>query len=378
MVLNNVNTLLPIAIMVAIWLVINLLYRVCAKFLRPSTETLNVSVKYGIFLIVKKHFKSSLVLTERAACTRAHYVNIVLYAVALLLALLTFTKIIYAGLISNNKNATIFVPGLNVVGEDLIYFSLAILTGLLVHEYSHARTAARSGIMIKAMGIVVAFIIPAAFVEIDNEGFREKTKAVKAAILAAGIAANMVVAIASLALLNYVTANHGLVVLDVEKGSLAEKSGLKPYDVIYRINGMEVTYDVLEEVNRLINSDKQAVFILEVYRHRVGYISITLAKSPLDTKLGVSLYCSQQHRLCIAPSKRVLNVVSPTTFFILYKLISWTHVVNYSMAIVNALPLFITDGDRILREFLGSKLGNILSTCTLLMLILALLIGARI
>lgn len=186
------------------------------------------------------------------------------------------------------------------------------------------------------------------------------------------------IAVTSLALLSYVTTSDGLIVLDIERDSLAERSGLRPYDVIYRINEAEATYDALEAVNRLIRSNKSAVLVLEVYRYKAEYLNITIMNSPLDTKLGVSLYCSQQHRLCIAPSRRIVGVISPATFFILYKLLSWTHVVNYSMAIVNAIPLFITDGDRILRVLLGDRMGNMLSTCMLLVFIFAFLMGAGI
>lgn len=101
------------------------------------------------------------------------------------MALLTFIRLIYAGLVTNSRGATVLVLGLNVTDEDLVYFLIAVFTGSLAHEYSHARTAARSGVAIKAISIVIAFIMPAAFLEISDENFREKKQVIKTAVLAA-------------------------------------------------------------------------------------------------------------------------------------------------------------------------------------------------
>ncbi|MEM0246495.1 MAG: M50 family metallopeptidase [Desulfurococcaceae archaeon] len=356
-----------------VWLILNLVYRVFTRFFK--TRTASLSLKYGVLLIVKKRYEGRPLPAGRRAPI---YICIALYAVSLSLALFTLIGMIHAGIFAGTRSAVILIPGLNISGEDLLYFLLAAAIGIVLHEYLHARTSLSSGIPVKSFGVALLLIMPAAFVEIDEETFKQARKKLRVTVLAAGVAANLVVVLLSMVVLGLITTNSGFMITDVRENGLAYRSGLRPYDVVYKVNGTDATFNVLGTLIEYLNSNESLVFVLEVFRPGLGYMNLTLIKEPPDNKLGVTLYCNQLSKTCIAPSKNIVSLVNAVAFLTLHRIFSWIYVVNYSLLILNSLPLFITDGGRIFKELLGERLGNAVNTGILLILLIAFLVSVRI
>jgi membrane-associated protease RseP (regulator of RpoE activity) len=74
----------------------------------------------------------------------------------------------------------------------------------------------------------------------------------------------------------------------------------------------------------------------------------------------------------VAPRLELATVLSPVT--VLYAVIFtlWLSIVNFSLAVINALPLYITDGGRIATLLLGERGGKIANIMGLALLVLLL------
>ncbi|MEM4481384.1 MAG: M50 family metallopeptidase [Desulfurococcaceae archaeon] len=352
---------LYVATLASLWLVINIVYKLYLQ--RAKFRNLSVDLKYWFLLIIKR--QSSPAPSSKY---RGPYIalSILLYAVASALAFYTLIYTLYSGLFMQVRGTVVLVPGLNITGEDLVFFLLAVGIAVSLHEYFHAKLALKANIPIKSYGFALALIFPAAFVEIDESSFERAAKVAKVGILAAGVSINLVLFGLSALLLNSIASPAGLTVVEVEEGGLAWASGIKQYDIIYSINNTEATLTSLREylsINRTVTLE------LEVYRPGVGFLSITLVKVATVNRLGV--YIS------LAPPRQLASLVHPAGFITLFKLTYWNYVVNYSLVFLNALPLFITDGGRVFREVLGDKLSKAVNTLVLIVLAVSLLVSLR-
>lgn len=344
------------------WLAINISASLLKR--RFNKSGFNIEVKYGVFLVVKKQYTKPPSLREHVAYI---YVMSAGYAVALVLTINLLATTIYTSLIRNVRSVVVLLPGLNVTGEDLIYFVLAVAIGAFVHELFHARTSLKTSIPVKSYGAILAFILPIAFVEIDEDVFARAKRRVKVAVLTAGVVANLLLVFIASVLMQLTVSPVGFTIIGVEENSLAEKSGFSVNDVVYKINGSDAT---LENLRSCLSLNESTSIVFETYRPRVGFINITVFKQPFEGKLGVLL--------APAPSMSLVGVLHPGVFIHLFKMIYWFYIVNFSLVFFNTLPLFITDGGRVAKEILGEKIGNLVNYMGLSLLLLMLTISARI
>lgn len=348
--------------LVAVWFILNIVYRIIVK--QRTLKSMSIDLKYGLLLVARKQFRGK---PREPGKVAFFAIGILLYGIAFIVSTYVLVSMIYRGMTTGAREVVVLVPGLNITGWDLLYFMLAVLIGISIHEYFHAKTALKAGISIKNYGIIVAFIILGAFVEIDEEQFEKARKLFKVAVLSMGIAGNLVLWYLSVNIINYTTSPTGLTVIGIEQGSLAERSGVQVHDVLYRINGTDITLDSLRFY---LTTNETTLLVFEVFRPGIGYLNIPILKNASDSKLGVYL--------TLAPSRNVVNVIHPSVFLVLFKTNYWLYVVNLSLMFINTLPLFITDGGRIIREVFGEKVSNIISTVVFMTLVLALIINARI
>jgi len=225
------------------------------------------------------------------------------------------------------------IPGITVKGPLLYYIALAIGVGALFHELSHAFAARVSGIKVKNAGILLLTFIPAAFVEPDEEQLRKASMKARAFVYNAGTAANLAIAlIALLALYTVAAPPTGVCIMGVEQGMPAMKAGLKPGDMIVAVNGTPVEKGGFTNVFPKIPPDVN--FTLTIKRGS-QLLNVTVWKTVKENRslIGISV---------------MSGVFCSSASLLAYSMV-W---INLSLAFINMAPLYITDGGRLVSDFL--------------------------
>ena len=248
------------------------------------------------------------------------------------------------------------VPGVTVPLEQTIYILVAIAVAVSLHELMHAMSSTSNGIKVKGGGILLLFIFPGAFVEPDEEEFRKASTSKRIKVVASGVAVNLILALVALSLLNYLgpALSQGALIVSVVKGYPAYNASIKPGEVIVAIDGHTVRSP--NQVDPLLNTKSPNTVTLLV---NGSLVNKTLTTP--EGKLGVFL-------AFYYPSPIVSGFM---TF------LQWFYIINFSLATLNALPLFITDGTKLISELFQDEkraktvsLG--LSAVTLMLLLMAI------
>lgn len=235
---------------------------------------------------------------------------------------------------SAQAGATLAIPFVTIPGEALIAIILIIVT----HEAFHALLFSIQKIKIKNSGIAFLSFIPiAAFVEPDEKQLEKTTITNKRRALIAGSAANfylfvLFTVITIPFMFFYNGQSKGVVVESIISNSTA--SGfLKTGDVITSFNNTAIT-DIQtlanltsitakgESIPMTVNNKNLTVAFLQK-----GFLGIGGAN------LIVDYY--------FIPGWLISNVATA---------LQWTVILSISIAVINILPLYITDGARLLYE----------------------------
>ncbi len=246
------------------------------------------------------------------------------------------------------------LPGLTVVGVHIFYSMIAIGIAIIVHELSHAIIALSEGIRLKSWGLAIAFIIPAAFVEPEEEDYKKAKLSSKIKLLAAGSAANVVLGILALLLLQQVVTQYPLVIGIIHdvNGQLtpAYTAGLEKYVpfAIESINGTVI--DGLATLTNIVHTyaNETVTFVLKIFSYNtMSHIDVLLHKPANMSLLGVYInpFPAPKPSLCTFGSV-CIHVPG---------FLAWLVWINTGLALINAAPLFITDGGKIVTELLGEK-----------------------
>ncbi|MEM1780375.1 MAG: site-2 protease family protein [Desulfurococcaceae archaeon] len=338
------------------WSITNVLYRVI------WSRNQNISIKYGVLLVIKKPLK----ITTSHRLVKLGKVFIALYFAILALSLYIVVGSILTRLTSGVRNIMVLIPGINISGYDLLFFIVAVAIALIIHEAMHAKLASGYGAGVKAFGFALFLFLPIAFIEVDESAFKNAKTSVKIGILSAGVTANFALALAFMMLLAVLSSGQGFMITDVERDSLAEGIGLKRYDIICSVNDMPLSNILV--LHDLMSKNSTFEVVLYVWRPGEGYMRISFIKQPWQSKLGV--------RVLPAPSQHLFSVINQWTWVMIYNLFYWIYLVNLSVAVINALPLYITDGGKIMYEVLGKKMGDIVNIVCLSLFISMILISS--
>jgi Predicted membrane-associated Zn-dependent proteases 1 len=134
---------------------------------------------------------------------------------------------------AQSAGVTPIIPGVTLPWDQLPYLAVAVVVAVVLHELMHGYAALRYGIPIKSVGVFsLLYVLSGAFVEPDEESFKKAKTEAKAAVLASGVAVNVVLALVAMAL-GVVGAWLGL------QGAVfgVEAYGVKPGDRVLEIQG---------------------------------------------------------------------------------------------------------------------------------------------
>jgi len=167
-----------------------------------------------------------------------------------------------AGVRGVGIQANLLIPGINPY-LPITYGWAALIITIVIHEAGHGIVARVYNIRVDSTGLVLFLGIPiGAFVNIEREELGRATLKQKSAVLTAGPLNNMILAGASLLALFFLVSSltplppdpnapqFGVMVVNVNPGSLAESVGMTSGSIIQYVAGQQVK--TLEDLGTLL------------------------------------------------------------------------------------------------------------------------------
>lgn len=254
------------------------------------------------------------------------------------------------------------IPGLPIAGTGIVF---PLITGwlvlfviILVHEFSHGIVASAYKIKIKNSGIAFFGPILGAFVEPDEKELAKKKHWIQHSVFAAGAFSNFLTVAAVLLImalvLNPVAGIFSKgVFISPQHDLAAEKAGITNNTLIIGINDKTVsTINDFQRVMRHIGPDT----VIELKSNVTTY-TITTTGHPDDKSKG---YLG----VWVIGEKTELkrdNIADKVLFSILSWLsqfFGWLGFLSLNIGLINLLPIFITDGARMLKIFFDKMIKD--------------------
>ncbi len=296
--------------------------------------------------------------------------------------------------------ANLLIPGLNPylpIWEGWV----ALVVTIIVHEAGHGIIARVYGVKVESTGLVLFLGIPiGAFVNIERDELNRISTKQKSSILTAGPMTNIVLAAISLFVILLITstlvvtkpmdpASYGVVVTNVNPGSLAESIGLDKGTTIQQIQNNQIRNPV--ELNDNLNANLGKVVTIGIADENgvkltkqatlppqrepgkgILGVSITPVADPKEVldRYNSMIYTSPLGLL--APPTFVQGMVPYSNFMadkytspifgsyytIPANLFFWLWFINFNVAIFNALPIGPLDGGQLYNTLIDKKTQN--------------------
>ena len=273
------------------------------------------------------------------------------------------------------------LPGVRIPGSPVFVpfwygiFALGVL--MLVHEFSHGIAARAQNMKVKSTGLLLALVIPGAFVEPDQKEFEKSKKIARMRVAAAGSFANFLtallcVSVIVLMLQNFATP-RGVVVFGVVKDTPAAEK-FKEVTVITSINNksIESFTDIAEAIEKV--KPNETIYIksrslANQYTAIEEQIPLTTAAHPENSSkafLGVRsdgvarlhaaplLYALPIQPLAIVQtvSPKFFEYSGPKIFWQFLFTLKWIAFLNFAIGLVNLMPIGGLDGGLITKDIL--------------------------
>ena len=251
------------------------------------------------------------------------------------------------------------IPGLPIAGTGIIF---PLITGwlvlfviILVHEFSHGIVASAHKIKIKNSGIAFFGPILGAFVEPDEKELSKKKHWIQHSVFAAGAFSNFLTVAAVLLIMALVLNpivgifSRG-VFISPQPGLAAEKAGITNNTLIIGINNEKVS--TINDFQRIMKGIGPGT-IVELKSNVTTY-TVTTTENPEDKSksyLGVWVLGEKTEL-------RSDNIADKILFYILSWLsqfFGWLGFLSLNIGLINLLPVFITDGARMLKIFIEKR-----------------------
>ncbi|MBS3137726.1 site-2 protease family protein [Candidatus Woesearchaeota archaeon] len=267
-----------------------------------------------------------------------------------------------------SSDMVLVLPFTNIPGIGYLPFTswlIAIFVLAVVHEFSHGVVARAHNVEIKSSGFAVlgilAPIIPAAFVEPNEEKLKKEKEIVQYSIFAAGPVSNIFLALVffllMIAVFNPIEARLMEPVgfsFDITNTSLpAGVAGLQSGMIVNSFNYKNIndsTY-FLNQMQYCVKPEQQVTFGTA----NATYAATTIA-SPNDATRGFVGVNNIKNEVRV--KQKYEESVFVKIFFWFKDLFKWLFLLNLFIGLANLMPLGIVDGGRMLQLLLSSTMND--------------------
>jgi len=340
------------------------------KILYPVLYIILYRTNFGIKFMKRfaKKFRSIIILIGYCFIGLG-FVGLVVISVAIL-------KTMFQFMLAPKTTATgmwLIYPGTNIPGIGYLsfwYWIIGLFIIALVHEFAHGIVASAHGLKIKSSGFAVLGIFvpifPAAFVEPDEKELSKRPDVQQYSTYAAGPVINLLLALLIFALLPYVAdaSNTKLApfettitepvgfTFDVTNTTMpAAQVGLYTGVLINRVGNESVT-NADKFVESLYFCTKSGQNI-SIGNENKTYV-ITTTVSPSDSSRGyIGVENLKNVRVVKPEYKRIAGI-----FYWFKELFKWLFLLNFFIGLANLLPIFVTDGAKILQLAISNSMKN--------------------
>ncbi len=240
------------------------------------------------------------------------------------------------------------IPGIGYLS--FFYFIIAIVLLAIVHEFAHGVVMRAHDIEVKSSGFaflgVLLPIVPAAFVEPNEKKMSKREPYVQYSALSAGPISNIFLSIIFLMILMFVMAPIESRIteqvgfsFDVIEGYPAEMAGIESGTIIDSFNGEKVT-NSSSFIEKMAFCTGVGETVL-LGSKGVEY-SLTTVSNPGDSSRGFIGVTNIESKG--KPIKGFIRL----SFFWFKGLFKWLYLLNLFIGLMNLLPIFITDGAKML------------------------------
>ena len=269
---------------------------------------------------------------------------------------------------SEFSELTVLIPGVTLTSSaSITYFLLSIPIVLVIHEGAHGIVATLEKIKIKTGGFAIFIALFAGFVEPDEEEFNKAKKISKLRVIGAGATSNVIFsfALGALLLTNPIFAivvpepilgwmyeePDGVLVLSIIEGSGAEKAGLKPNDIIFAINGIDVRTPL--DFQKAEVKPGQTVNVSVLRNGQELEFPVLVMPSEDEPERGL-IGIMRDNSFAYKPIYNFIEWNNPSVSMFLL----WLWMISFFIGIINMLPLPILDGGKFIHSILYKKLSD--------------------
>ena len=235
------------------------------------------------------------------------------------------------------------LPGVRIPGLPVLpfwFFIISIFVVVVIHEFSHGIFARLYNIKVKNSGLIFLGPIPGAFVEPDEKVMGKASSKAQLSILSAGSFANILlfvlIFIISTFLLtpfaNSLLNDNQIVVDRLEAGFPVAQSDIEEGEMLLEVNGEEII-NVASFTEFMRSTKPNEELLIKTDKRETKVIT---AEHPRGAEFGY---------LGVVVSPANFTAFESVVFWIT-RLFFWIWLISFGIGLFNWLPLFITDGGR--------------------------------
>jgi len=261
----------------------------------------------------------------------------------------------------SSAGVALAIPGVRIPGSPiyipLFYGVISIGILALVHEMGHGIIGKSEGIKIKSSGFGMFLIFPLFFVEPDEKSIMKSSKLSRLRMVAAGAGTNIILAFLVLSLTSYtimpfmesISEYKGLKVTSTIEDYPVSNANISVGTIITGINGLNTLN--MSDFNTIIRK-YQPNQTITLNTDKGNYTIITASNPSNETMpyVGVFLENNVDYKESAKQkySEAILIIIST-----LYELLIWIGFLNFSIGIMNLLPIWGLDGSNMLFNLLS-------------------------